>query len=685
MFRGKLTGLLGFLGIAALLLGGLGWATRAALRVEEDQRLAAANRRAAEDLFQAKKERADALRAALWRLDTRLAPAIGREESRPYPQYVALHTPFPALTSTWIACAPGQVYLPSPLLTAELPDWMRLHFQIDQNGWTSPQVISEDLQKVLRKQPLELALNNVTPERQAALADLRERFPAPSVTTTFREFGVTAVESARDAQRWAELQDIVNTSKLQGRGGSLNYLNNDGKQEQGGRQAVGGPADNPGLPSQSANNTVTPQQLDYAYRVVFSSRARREGQWAYIYDDNRANMPLGLGGVFPTKQGMTFQTVEVQLGAMRPVWLPSADQPEWLLMVRGAKVGGKPVYQGFAIDWPKLQVLLKEEVADLFPDAQMVALPQGEPPHPDRAMTALPVEFDPVVEPLPDEPAPVDPESVPPAGWTPLRIGLAFAWAAVLVTLLAVGLGGWSLLDLSERRIRFVSAVTHELRTPLTTLRLYLDLLSSGLVSDETQKAEYLTTLNAEADRLHRLIGNVLDFARLEKSRPNVERRPAVVSGLLDQLDRTWHERCAAAGKALVVDNRLPDGAAVTTDAGMVEQIVGNLIDNAQKYSRDATDPRIVLRALAVDGRLALEVEDRGPGVTKGEQCQIFRAFRRGHDADVKAGGVGLGLALATRWAHLLGGRLSVGEGGDGVGACFRLELPGLETASRAA
>ena len=678
MFRGKLTGFLSFLGIAALLLGGLGWATRAALRVEEDQRLAAANARASEDLFQAKKERADALRAALWRLDTRLAPALAREESRPYPQYVALHTPFPALTSTGIACAPGQVYLPSPLLTAEVPEWMRLHFQIDQNGWTSPQVIPDELQKILRKQPIELALNNVTPEREAALSSLRERFPPASIMTTFSELGVTAVETDRDAQRWAELQDLVNTSKFNGRGGNSNYLNTDPRQEQSGGGRGGPPADNPAVPPQSGNQAVTPQQLDYAYRVVFSSRARREGQWAYIYDDNRATMPLGLGGAFPAKKGMTFQTVEVLLGAMRPVWLPSADQPESLLMVRGAKVGGKPVFQGFVIDWPKLRGILKGEVADLFPDARMLPLPQGEPPHPDRAMTALPVEFDPVAEPLPDQPAPVDPASVPPAGWTPLRIGLACAWVAVVVALVAIGLGGWSLLDLSERRIRFVSAVTHELRTPLTTLRLYLDLLSSGLVREEAQKAEYLTTLNAEADRLHRLIGNVLDFARLEKSRPAVEKRPAPVAGLLDQLRRNWQERCAAAGKELVVESHLPDSAAVTTDPGLVEQVVGNLIDNAQKYSRDATDPRIVLRAREANGRLAIEVEDRGPGVTKGEKCRIFRAFRRGRDADVKAGGVGLGLALATRWAQLLGGRLGVGEGGDGVGACFRLELPGL-------
>jgi K+-sensing histidine kinase KdpD len=84
------------------------------------------------------------------------------------------------------------------------------------------------------------------------------------------------------------------------------------------------------------------------------------------------------------------------------------------------------------------------------------------------------------------------------------------------------------------------------------------------------------------------------------------------------------------------------------------------------------------LRAIADDGRLALEVEDRGPGVTKGDRCSIFRPFRRGRDADVQAGGVGLGLALATRWSQSLGGKLSVGVGAEEMGACFRLELPGL-------
>ena len=95
----------------------------------------------------------------------------------------------------------------------------------------------------------------------------------------------------------------------------------------------------------------------------------------------------------------------------------------------------------------------------------------------NSTMTSLPFQLDPGPLALPPEP-----------GWTPLRVGLTLAWTAALVALLAVGLGGWSLLDLSERRIRFVSAVTHELRTPLTTLRLYLDMLISGLVREDTQR-----------------------------------------------------------------------------------------------------------------------------------------------------------------------------------------------------
>jgi signal transduction histidine kinase len=73
---------------------------------------------------------------------------------------------------------------------------------------------------------------------------------------------------------------------------------------------------------------------------------------------------------------------------------------------------------------------------------------------------------------------------------------------------------------------------------------------------------------------------------------------------------------------------------------------------------------------------LLFEVEDRGPGVPSAERHAIFRVFRRGRSADVTAGGVGLGLALARRWARLLGGRLTLQPPSAEGGACFRLQLP---------
>jgi signal transduction histidine kinase len=281
-------------------------------------------------------------------------------------------------------------------------------------------------------------------------------------------------------------------------------------------------------------------------------------------------------------------------------------------------------------------------------------------------MTALPVQIDPGPEP-----------ELPAAGWTPLRIGLVLAWIAAIIAFAAIGFAGWGLMDLAERRIRFVSAVTHELRTPLTSLRLYLDLLVSGMVQDDEKRQEYLATLAVESDRLHRLIDNVLDYARLEKRKKNGDVKPVPLSELLDQLRATWTDRVALDGKELHVTSTLAPDRTVNTDAAMIQQIVGNLIDNARKYTRDAADKRIWVWAKPAGHGVAIEVEDRGAGVPPGERKAIFKPFRRGEQADSKAGGAGLGLALAKSWAEVLGGTLTYRPADGGTGACFRLELPG--------
>jgi signal transduction histidine kinase len=347
------------------------------------------------------------------------------------------------------------------------------------------------------------------------------------------------------------------------------------------------------------------------------------------------------------------------------LWLPTR-KGERLVALRLVRIEAKEICQGIVLDGPQLLELLAGEVQDLLPDARVVPVHPGRAALPDHAMTALPLQLDTTAVHLPS----------PPLGWTPLRFGLCLAWTAALVALLAVGLGGWSLIGLSQRRIRFVSAVTHELRTPLTTLRLYLDMLLSGMVREDSQRAEYLQTLHEETERLNRLVGNVLDFARLENDRgPQPALAPVSVGAVLDATRQAWQARCDGAAKELVVDMSAAN-ARLVTDAALLQQVLGNLIDNACKYSREAADRRVWLRARAESGRVVFEVEDRGPGVPVRERRAIFRAFRRGRAADVTAGGVGLGLALARQWAALLGGRLTLCTGAPTGGACFRVELP---------
>ncbi len=158
--RGKRGGLAAFLLIAALLAGGLGWATRAALQLEAEQRS-----------LRAAAERGDRLRLALWRLDSRMTAFLAGEDARPFSHYSAVFAPPVALDGNGQPVPPGAVVELSPLLSTDLPDWMLLHFQSDEAGWESPQVHSPTLQARLRTQARGLV--NVTPRRRALLEELR--------------------------------------------------------------------------------------------------------------------------------------------------------------------------------------------------------------------------------------------------------------------------------------------------------------------------------------------------------------------------------------------------------------------------------------------------------------------------------------------------------------------------------
>ncbi len=618
-WRGQRRGLLGFVGVVILVAGGLGWVTAAALRLEREQLDA-----------RARSEWDARVRLALWRLDSRISPLLTREDSRPYNHYSALFAPSLTLRNNGQCYPAGTVLELSPLLNADLPPWMLLHFQTGENvEWGSPQVPFPALARKLKQQP-PIPCQNVTPARAALLQEFVFNLP-----------GKRLLEALHQRDQTPTAQD---TTLVLVPGNNLDFWT----EAQNSAQELSNETRSRYSQQQKMQKETNPYQ-QYENREAADNNLRQGQDW---FLPNYRQLP-------PRAE------VPVRLSPMVPVWVTIHGDREQLLLVRSVQIEQRHICQGILLDEQQLARLLLGEIHDLFPVARLIPMRSEVAAFPELTMATLPFQLDPGE-------SPQAPSGV---GWTALRVGLVLAWLAAGIALLAVALGGYSLMDLSERRFRFVSAVTHELRTPLTTLRLYLDMLVTGIVSRPEQQTEYLHTLHQETERLTRLVNNVLAFARLEKQRPRLSLQPGKVITLIDQVRQTWESRCQEADKTLLVQTEVGAELEVRTDLEMVQQVLSNLLDNACKYSRAASDPRIWMRAFQEGNKLILEVEDCGPGVALSERRSIFRPFRRGGQADVTAGGVGLGLALARSWARLLGGELILTSGAS-QGACFRLELP---------
>lgn len=247
-------------------------------------------------------------------------------------------------------------------------------------------------------------------------------------------------------------------------------------------------------------------------------------------------------------------------------------------------------------------------------------------------------------------------------------LGVIAALAAGLVVLLVSRAE-----RLARERSQFAAAAAHELRTPLAGLQLYGDMLADGL-GDPQKTRDYAKRMSEEASRLGRVVSNVLGFSQLERGNLSVD--PSV--GSLDAELRSLAERAEPAldraGAALALDVAPELTAKFDRDA--LARIVGNLLDNAEKYGRDAEDRTIELAAREVGDGDAVEVviSDHGPGVTENIRPTLFRPFTRGVAADGPAG-LGLGLALSQSLARAMGGELAYRPGSDG-GAAFVLRLP---------
>jgi signal transduction histidine kinase len=223
------------------------------------------------------------------------------------------------------------------------------------------------------------------------------------------------------------------------------------------------------------------------------------------------------------------------------------------------------------------------------------------------------------------------------------------------------------LAEAEQLKRSFLMSVSHELRTPLTAIRGHVEALREGIVSEPEQVRVSLDIVAAETDRLERLVGDVLDLAKLQAHRFTVRHEEVDLERVLDQAYGAFSEEA----RRREIDYRLSgveEAPVIVSDGDRVLQVITNLLSNAFRWTPDGG--RIELQLESSNGTVSVDVLDTGPGVPPAQQRRIFEAFVS-QDAD----GTGLGLPIARELAVALGGGIEM-QSESGAGSRFRLVLP---------
>jgi signal transduction histidine kinase len=265
------------------------------------------------------------------------------------------------------------------------------------------------------------------------------------------------------------------------------------------------------------------------------------------------------------------------------------------------------------------------------------------------------------------------------AAWARRNFALNLGLSALLAAVVAGGVlfalrGAAREMRLSQMKTDFVSNVSHELRTPLASIRVFGELLRLGRVESPEKVREYGEYIETESRRLTQLINNILDLARIESGRKSYDFAPADLEQVVAETLRTFRVSLAQSG--FEIDYRPPAERLppLSLDAQAMAQSVGNLLDNAVKYSAGSRRVEVGLRR---EGAQALIwVKDQGIGIPREQQEKIFDRFHRvssGLLHDVK--GSGLGLAIVRHNVEAHGGSVEV-ESRAGAGSTFTIRLP---------
>lgn len=262
-------------------------------------------------------------------------------------------------------------------------------------------------------------------------------------------------------------------------------------------------------------------------------------------------------------------------------------------------------------------------------------------------------------------------------------LGLGLAALALVIVGLATYYYRETTREMREaaQRVSFVNQVSHELKTPLTNIRMYAELLAEDLSrtsAEENSKAQrYLDVIVTESQRLSRLIGNVLTFGRKQRGALSLHRAPARLDEILQAIVHTFEPSLRAKGLELRLN--VEDNSLAMLDADAIQQMVGNLLNNAEKYA--STGKSVGVSSRRFGENIEITVDDDGPGIPPREASRIFSPFYRiSNNLNDGVAGAGIGLTIARDLARLHGGDLTVEPSDKGARFRVTLHAPKVET-----
>lgn len=225
---------------------------------------------------------------------------------------------------------------------------------------------------------------------------------------------------------------------------------------------------------------------------------------------------------------------------------------------------------------------------------------------------------------------------------------------------------------LENLRREFVANVSHELKTPLAAVKAYAETLRMGAINDPEHNLMFVARIEEQADRLHELILDILQIARIEAGQAVFDIVDVYVADVLEEAQAQFADNAAARQIQLRLEMP-PSDLTVRGDEEGVRTIVNNLVDNAIKYTPEGGT--VTIRCQQDNQTATLEVEDTGIGIAEQHLARIFERFYRADKARSREmGGTGLGLSIVKHLTQSFGGQVSV-QSSERKGSIFRVQL----------